>query len=315
MSDDSNIQDDTNQNKPSSNNDNSSGQNNSTQNNEKEKRHRRGKHGTENERIYKCPDCEKSYLSGPALVIHRKTKHGYTGEDEKKKRGRPKATDDQEASYKKAQEYYNNFFENKERKKNQNEKIDVETLKTNFNNIFNLLKTDIFKDIKDIKDYPLYQLVTNLWDIKDVILAKECFSENSENKKERNGKIENKCSMPPMEQVFFLYIKDLSDHTNKKYFEFCLKFIILYREFINNFKKDLIKKENNIDKNDKDNSYSQLFSAEGVPESFNDFFLDFLIPKSYYGNKENEFMEIAQHFCFWLYDKRYTQSYLTLVNE
>ena len=118
-----------------------------------------------------------------------------------------------------------------------------------------------------------------------------------------------------MEQVFFLYIKDLSDHTNKKYFEFCLKFIILYREFINNFKKDLIKKENNIDKNDKDNSYSQLFSAEGVPESFNDFFLDFLIPKSYYGNKENEFMEIAQHFCFWLYDKRYTQSYLTLVNE
>ena len=44
---------------------------NSITNNEKEKRTRRGKSET-TERIFKCPDCEKSYLSGPALIIHRK---------------------------------------------------------------------------------------------------------------------------------------------------------------------------------------------------------------------------------------------------
>lgn len=315
MSDDSNVQDDTNHNRPLSNNDNSSGQNNSTQNNEKAKRHRRGKADTENERIYKCPDCDKSYLSGPALIIHRRTKHGYTGDGEKKTRGRPKAIDDQEASYKKAKDYYNNFFENEKRKKKANDKIDVETLKTDFKKIFEALKNEIFKDINNIEDYPLYQLITNLWDIKDLILAKECFSEYEDTKKDKNGKIEKNCSKPPMEQVFLLYMRDLSDHTNKDYFEFALKFIILYREFINGFKKDLLKKDFNIEKNNKDNSYSQLFSADGVPESFNDFFLDRLIPKSYYGNKESDFMELAQHFCFWLYDKRFTSSYLTLVNE
>jgi hypothetical protein len=309
MSDDENLQDDSNANRPSSNNENSVGQNNSTTNNEKAKRHRRGKLDTANERIYKCPDCDKSYLSGPALVIHRKSKHGYVGDGEKKARGRPKASDEQEISYRKTQEYFNSFFDNGNRKKNINEKIDVEAIKSNFKTIFTELKNNIFKEINNVEDYPLYQLVTNLWDIKDIDLAKECFSESSIIKKDVNGKPEKNCPNPPMEQVFYLYLKDLSEHTNKKYFEFGLKFITLYREFINNFKKNVAIKY------DKDNKFSQLFSAEGVPESFNDFFLDFLQPKEYFGHKDKEFIELAQYFCFWLYAKKYTQSYLTLVNE
>ena len=316
MSDDGNLQDDSNVNRPSSNNDNSGGQNNSTSNNEKVKRHRRGKLDTANERTYKCPDCEKSYLSGPALVIHRKSKHGYVIECGKKPRGRPKASDEQEISYRKAQEYYNTFFDNETKsKKNINEKIDVETLKLNFNSIFKELKDNIFKDIKNIEDYPLYQLVTNLWDIKDIDLAKESFSESSTIKKDINGKLEKNCSMPPIEQVFYLYLKELSEHTNKTYFEFGLKFIVLYREFINGFKKKIVNKDYKLEKADKDNTFSQLFSPEGVPESFNDFILDYLQPKSYFGHKDKEFIELAQHFCFWLYAKKYTQSYLTLVNE
>ena len=46
------------------------------QNMEKVKRHRRGKNEI-NDRNYRCPDCDKCYLSGPALTTHRKTKHGY----------------------------------------------------------------------------------------------------------------------------------------------------------------------------------------------------------------------------------------------
>ena len=317
MSDDGNMQDDSNVNRPSSNNDNSGGQNNSTSNNEKQKRHRRGKLDTANERTYKCPDCDKSYLSGPALVIHRKSKHGYVGDGEKKSRGRPKASDEQEISYRKAQEYYKTFLDNEIRKKkNVDEKIDVESLKLNFKNIFRDLKDNIFKEIKNIEDYPLYQLVTNIWDIKDIDLAKESFSESSNIKKDMNDRRpEKNCPMPPMEQVFYLYLKELSEHTNKIYFEFGLKFIVLYREFINDFKKNVIKKDFKLEKDDKDNTFSQLFSAEGVPESINDFFLDFLQPKSYFGHKDKEFIEFAQHFCFWLYDKKYSQSYLTLVNE
>ena len=307
MAENSNSQDDS-KNRPTSNNDHSVGQNKSGSNNEKAKRHRRGKLDTTNERIYKCPDCEKSYLSDPALVIHRKTKHGYVGEGEKRARGRPKASDEQEMSYKKAKDYYNTFFDNENRKKNAQEKIDTETVKNNFAKIFNELKNEIFKEMQSVEEYPLYHLIVNLWDIKDPDLAKESLSENS---KKENGNNDKKCSNPPMEQVFYKYLKDISELTNKNYFEFSIKFIILYREFINNFKKNLVKKETKKDKNEK---YSELFSAEEVPESCNDFFLDFLQPKSYFGHKDKEFIEIAQHFCFWLYDKRFTQSYLTLIN-
>ena len=72
---------------------------NSISNNEKNKRHRRGKNETSGQRTYKCPDCDKSYLSGPALVIHRKNKHDFNTEAEKKSRGRPKKEELQENAY------------------------------------------------------------------------------------------------------------------------------------------------------------------------------------------------------------------------
>ena len=40
------------------------------------KRHRRRKDEI-TDRNFQCPDCDKCYLSGPALTTHRKTKHGY----------------------------------------------------------------------------------------------------------------------------------------------------------------------------------------------------------------------------------------------
>ena len=42
---------------------------------QKVKRRRRGKSEI-NDRKYSCPDCDKCYLSGPALTTHRKNKHG-----------------------------------------------------------------------------------------------------------------------------------------------------------------------------------------------------------------------------------------------
>lgn len=51
------------------------------------KRHRKSKK-EQNGRKYKCSQCEKSYLSAPALSSHRKTKH--LQNEAKKSRGRPK---------------------------------------------------------------------------------------------------------------------------------------------------------------------------------------------------------------------------------
>lgn len=309
MAEDSNLQNDSNINKNISNNEHSDGQNNSTTNNEKAKRHRRGKQDTTNERTYKCPDCDKSYLSNPALVMHRRTKHGLVIDGEKRARGRPKASDEQEVSYKKAKKYYNEFLGDEIRKKkNTNEKIDKEVVKENFRNIFNDLKDKIFKDLEKVEDYQLYDLTDKEWDNKNLDVMKDNNSEKNKKEKEKN---DDPVKRTLIDYVFIIFLKEISENTNKKYFEFIQKFILLYRKFINYFKKNSIKKESKDFDSKKE--YSQIECAEEIPETFNDFFLDFLQPNSYFAGKDNDYIELAQYFCFWLYEKKYTQSYLTLI--
>lgn len=309
MAEDSNLQNDSNINKNISNNEHSDGQNNSTTNNEKAKRHRRGKQDTTNERTYKCPDCDKSYLSNPALVMHRRTKHGLVIDGEKRARGRPKASDEQEVSYKKAKKYYNEFLGDEIRKKkNTNEKIDKEVVKENFRNIFNDLKDKIFKDLEKVEDYQLYDLTDKEWDNKNLDVMKDNNSEKNKKEKEKN---DDAVKRTLIDYVFIIFLKEISENTNKKYFEFIQKFILLYRKFINYFKKNSIKKESKDFDSKKE--YSQIECAEEIPETFNDFFLDFLQPNSYFAGKDNDYIELAQYFCFWLYEKKYTQSYLTLI--
>lgn len=292
MAEDSNLQNDSNINKNISNNEHSDGQNNSTTNNEKAKRHRRGKQDTTNERTYKCPDCDKSYLSNPALVMHRRTKHGLVIDGEKRARGRPKASDEQEVSYKKAKKYYNEFLGDEIRKKkNTNEKIDKEVVKENFRNIFNDLKDKIFKDLEKVEDYQLYDLTDKEWDNKNLDVM------NEKNKKEKE-KNDDTVKRTLIDYVFIIFLKEISENTNKKYFEFIQKFILLYRKFINYFKKNSIKKESKDFDSKKE--YSQIECAEEIPETFNDFFLDFLQPNSYFAGKDNDYIELAQYFCFWL---------------
>ena len=282
--------------------------NNLTTNNEKTKRHRRGKKETKDERKHKCPDCDKCYLSGPALVIHRKTKHGYNTEAEKKSRGRPKKEDQQENCYQNAQIKYNEFFNNETRKiKNNEEKINLDNVKENFINIFSQRKNKLFPNIDNITNYPFYQLIINYWNNDNYDFPTECLSESYRND---NMNSSNKYNSPPLEQIFFLYLKELSNKTNKNYFWFASQFIILFRECINSIKKDQVKQEN---KSDIAKEYSQIYSAEGIPESCNDFFLEFMQPNDYYGLNEKELIELAQHFCFWLYLNKYTHSYLTLL--
>ena len=72
------------------------------------KRHRRGKNEI-NERNFRCPDCGKCYLSGPALTTHRKTKHNYGNSGDKRNRGRPKR-DGIENQQNNQQSKFNNFF-------------------------------------------------------------------------------------------------------------------------------------------------------------------------------------------------------------
>lgn len=283
-------------------------QNRSTSSNiEKDKRQRRGKNEI-SERTYKCPDCEKSYLSGPALMIHRKLKHNYNKTNENKTRGRPKKDYLLENSYNIAHNKYNIFFNNNIRKPddNKDKAINIEQIKSNLTDIFNQYKKELFQNIDNIENYSFYKLLILNWNKQKIELNIESFKDNYYTNDAKNLN-HLKDNAPSLDYVFLLYLKELSLITNKEYFLFITKFIIFFREWINNKKRNIIKEEY---KNESEKEFSQLFNAEGVPDYCNDFFIEYLEINNFFGLNVDEFIELTQHFCFWLFLKKYSPNYL-----
>ena len=63
--------------------------------------------------------------------------------------------------------------------------------------------------------------------------------------------------------------------------------------------------------------YTECYTSDQVPDLCNQFITDFMEVSNYFGldsdDCKNEFIEIIQHFCFWLFDNGYTSSRLTLI--
>ena len=291
---------------------------------EKVKRHRRGKNEI-NDRKYICPDCDKCYLSGPALTTHRKTKHGYGNEGEKsKRRGRPKKEGVTEEGQN-ALNKFNNFFNHENRKRNNQEQllnqdnkeneeekeVELSKIKDILTRIFNQCKEQIFKEIENIDKYSFYNLIIENWE-----KAKEALFPEDEkfcyNAQFRKGDTLSKLNSYNLDQLFFIYLKDFSKKVNDDYLWFMFKFIVLFRECINLKNEGVVSPEI---KTEKRQLYTQIFNAEKVPEICNYFFLDFLQPYDNFGLNKEELIELIQNFCYWLYINKYAQSHLTLIED
>ena len=285
---------------------------------EKSKRHRRTKDEI-TERQFQCPDCDKCYLSGPALTTHRKTKHGYELNNDKKIRGRPRKDNVQENPTTTSKNKYNSFFKNDTRKP---QSLD-QAMNDDLNNLEIIKKflTDAFRhcctehpEISEkygnIEQYPLYKLVIDNWGKEVPEIEHESYLDDSRNKN-KNEPLK-KIKQPNVDSLFYLYLKEFSTKTNKDYFWFIVKFIVLFREGINILKKDMVTEE--VINGDK-TEFTQIYNAEEIPEVCNDFFLDFMEPKRFFGLNKEELIELIQHFCFWLYTNMYCPSHLTLLKN
>jgi hypothetical protein len=273
---------------------------------EKIKRHRRGKNEI-SDRNYRCPDCDKCYLSGPALTTHRKTKHGYGNNGEKRSRGRPRKDCLNECIVNNPQNKFLYFFNEEHRKSFDDKIIDVDIIKNDLRIIFKQLQKELFNEIDDVEKYPFYQLIVENWEKEEPNLVTECF--NAINKLDEPL---NKIQSYNLDGIFFFYLKEFYKNASIEYFWFMIKFIVLFRECINKLRANLVKKEEQSETN---KLYSQIYNSEYVPEVCNDFVLDFMEPFDYFGLNKDELIEIIQHFCYWLYSKQYTQLHLSLINN
>ena len=273
---------------------------------EKIKRHRRGKNEI-SDRNYRCPDCDKCYLSGPALTTHRKTKHGYGNNGEKRSRGRPRKDCLNECIVNNPQNKFLYFFNEEHRKSFDDKIIDVDIIKNDLRIIFKQLQKELFNEIDDVEKYPFYQLIVENWEKEEPNLVTECF--NAINKLDEPL---NKIQSYNLDGIFFFYLKEFYKNASIEYFWFMIKFIVLFRECINKLRANLVKKEEQSETN---KLYSQIYNSEYVPEICNDFVLDFMEPFDYFGLNKDELIEIIQHFCYWLYSKQYTQLHISLINN
>lgn len=201
----------------------------------------------------------------------------------KRKRGRPrKYLVDPPDSFEKIK--FENYFNEEKRK----QELDSEGKPKEIN--MTELAQKVFKDLYEKYKGSFYRDPINY---EDVPLLNYLIS-----KKELNLQICN--------DIMCKYIDYVLPLTNEKYFEFILKFLILFKESVN-----LTQKKENETK-----EYTSIQSAEILPEQCNDFFSVFLENKMFFGFSEeekNELIEIIQHFCYWLFTNSYTKSKLSLA--
>ena len=277
--------------------------------NKSKKRHRRGK-SISDPRNFKCPDCLRNYLSASALKNHRKMKHNFGVEYTKKGRGRPKKEFLEDEYIKKMNKEYDAFIESK---KTDNKNLLILTLndiKEVFDFMYKLYKKDLFdSDVTNVEKNVFFKLISENWEKELNELNLEKKSYYSMINCTPNKTIVNK---PPIDVIFFQYLKHISNMVDKSYSIFILKFIIILRQYLNKEKKNAIN-YSIIPESKKKLEYTQIYDASVVPDFFNDFLVNFMENRNYFDLNKDEVINFIQYFCFWMFKQGYTESHLSKI--
>lgn len=231
------------------------------------RRKRRSKNDNDG-RNAKCKHCDKTYLSAIALNNHIKGKHAHLVDIVLRSRGRPRKLENERLTpQQEFERRFKGFYENVLRKKNPYEKYDlIESSEEIFDSMYSKYKDNLFNNTTSIKDLGLLY----------------CSNETV------------------ADYAFWKYIEYTHSQANRDYFDYVLKFVLLFRECINIEKKD---------------NYTTKQSAEIVPDMCNLFISEFMEKNDFYGLDINELIELIQHFCHWLWLNNYTSSRLSLINS
>lgn len=197
-----------------------------------------------------------------------------------------------------------NLFEDEKRKIREEEHYMItDFIREVFHDIFVVYKNYIDNKYEKPDDNFLFKLINRIFRTED---------KKKDETLPRNRSCDN---------IFVEYLDYLSHLCNKEYFLFAFKFIVLFRECINKYKNvELMNRKCilNEDIPDDVTEYTQQYNADQVPDLCNEFITDFLENANFFGmNSEedrNEFIEIIQHFCYWLFKKSFTSSKLTLLS-
>ena len=278
------------------NNNNEKTSNNSVNNsnkkvgNKKVLKKRKSKNESEGRR-FECKECQKCYLSYPALYTHRKIKHKTN--ISLGKRGRPKKDQGENELEKKKYNPINlTFFSKVERTGNTETKEINKCIDEAFLEIYkNVNELTTIKNYSSIDEHPfLNKFKNDGHDIYKYIIDEHQI----------------------IDTVLIDYLNKMSMFCNNKYYIKLIIFVTLFREFANHFFSSKLVKNN--DKNE----YTEIYDAEDFPDISNNFIIEFLHPESKennFGFTKDESIDLTQNLCYWLYDNNHTSSKLSIIEN
>jgi hypothetical protein len=110
------------------------------------------------------------------------------------------------------------------------------------------------------------------------------------------------------DEAFSEYLFKVSKATNQDTFTRVLKFVVLYRESMNNSFQERVMGE--------DKEYSEIRIAEDAPDNSNEFVTEFLdFEPNMYGFTKDELIDLTMNLAQWLYDANYSCSKLSIINN
>lgn len=242
-------------------------------------------------RKYECIICHKTYLSYPALYTHKRNKHRNDVDNAKpaKLKSSPEGTSINEKSVAVSADSLD-YFNTAERNGHTNFIY--------FSDIFRDAFNDIFVD--NWEAYKIYlkevEAKNREWD-KYNLHIEFMKQHNPEVGVQSSDSVLISCDM-----VLAEYLTIVSKRTNPSYFKKLVKFVMLFREFLNIHHKC-----------DKYLEYTASNTAEEAPDNSNEFVLEFLgydDPK--FGFRKEESIDLTLNLCQWMLDERYTASKLTI---
>lgn len=269
---------------------------NSEENDENKKKQvkRRSKRESEG-RNYVCKMCSKSYLSYPALYTHYKQKHN-TNNSSGRGRGRPKKEVNEGENEKNNYNPLNNSYFSKEGRTG---KTSPETeingcIDKAFNELYipdqkNKIESRGIKFYYSIDEHPFLSKFKN--DPHDL---------------NKVGEEQQKADL-----VFIEYLNKMSAYCNPDYYVKLIKFVTLFNEHSNMFNSAQADTANN-------KAYTEIYTAEDVPDSSNEFITDFLNPEEKnddLGFSKEEAIDLTQNLCYWMYENNFTCSKLSLIRD
>lgn len=271
--------------------------NNFNQNKEEDdrtKRGRRSKADTDG-RSHECNLCGKSYLSYPALYTHKKIKHkedsnANKNSSTKKKNNNAAEGSDSVALTNNVSAESMEFFSTLDRK--------GQTKQEALHDIFKKVFTEIFIDNwGSIYEIALCIASPIYTEWKAYPLYLETIKNRNQDSTQSNSSDNLMC-----DQVFSEYILAVSEIANPEYFKRVLKFVFLYREFLNKFHRKLNEPE-----------YTTTKTAEDAPDISNEFLIEFIVlDNSIMGYLKGEAISLTQNFCRWMFNEGYTTSKLSI---